>query len=265
MNFFFALASIIILYPILLVLPFKLNAKQKFILIIISLLISLTGILSKELFPLWQTLLIMVALAGLASLLISKRMPENIVQETIDKANHAKIVNTFISNDLVHNESIIEDKELYTRVETKVDRVVSDEDTMEDSILEELALLAEVEPYVSDNFIEIMDEDNIINVPANLEPIFEEIHSNLYAAATIESDDEDLLKFMELEELDVSGEAIEINTPVSSHYLSEIEKLLQEEENENDSFIDEKEKQSQVEENKSEPVKMKEIKFEKLY
>jgi hypothetical protein len=261
MNFFFALASIIILYPILLVLPFKLKAKQKFILIIISLLISITGILSRELVPFWETLLIMVALAGLASLLISNRMPENIVQVTIDKANHAKIVNTFISNDLVHNQSIIEDEEHSTRVKTKVVGVVSDKDTM----LEEVALLADVEPYVSDNFIEIMDEDNNINNPANLKPIYEEFHSNLYVAATIESGDEDLLKFEDLEELDVSGEAIEINTPVYSHYLSEIEKLLQEEENENDSFIDEKEKQTQVDETKNNPVKMKEIKLEKLY
>lgn len=263
MNFFFALASIIILYPILLVLPLRLKAKQKFILIIISLLISLTGILSKELFSFWQTLLIMVALAGLASVLISKRMPEAIVQVTIEKASHAKIANSSITNDLVKNQSIIEE-EHFTRVKTQVVEVASDEDTMEDALSEELDFLAEVKPYVSNNFIEIMVEDNNdIKDPAILESIYEELQSDLYVATTIESDDEDLLKFENLEKLDVSGKAIETNIPVSSHYLSEIEKLLQEEEN--DSFIEDKEKQTPVVETKNEPSEIKELKLEKLY
>lgn len=264
MNFFFALASIIILYPILLVLPLRLKAKQKFILIIISLLISLTGILSKELFSFWQTLLIMVALAGLASVLISKRMPEAIVQVTIEKASHAKIANSSITNDLVKNQSIIEEEEHFTRVKTQVVEVASDEDIMEDALSEELAFLAEVEPYVSNNFIELMVEDNNdIKDPAILESIYEELQSDLYVATTIESDDEDLLKFENLEKLDVSGKAIETNIPVSSHYLSEIEKLLQEEEN--DSFIEDKEKQTPVVETKNEPSEIKELKLEKLY
>jgi hypothetical protein len=265
MNFFFALASICILYPILIVLPFNLKAKKKFILIFISFLISLTGILSIELFPLWQTLLIMVVLAGLASILIGKRMPEDIAHVTIDKANYANIVNTSIFKDLVQNQSTLEKEEHFIRVETKVVGVVSaeEEDTIEDAILEELALLAEVQPYVSDNFIEIIGEDNNINNPTSIEPVYEELQSNLYVAATIESDNEDLLKFGDIEELDDSPEVMETSTPVSSHYLSEIEKLLQEEEN--DSIIEQKGKQFPVVETKNEPVKRNEIKLEKLY
>jgi hypothetical protein len=261
MNFFFALASICILYPILLVLPFNLKAKKKFILIFISFLISLTGILSIELFTLWQTLLIMVVLAGLASILIGKRMPEDIAHVTIDKANYANIVNTSISKDLVQNQSTSEKEEQFTRVETKVVGVVSAED--EDAILEELALLAEVQPYVSDNFIEITGEDNNIKNPASLEPVYEELQSNLYVAATIESDNEDLLKFGDIEALEDSGEVKETSTPVSSHYLSEIEKLLQEEEN--DSIIEQRGKQIPVVETKNVPVKRNEIILEKLY
>jgi hypothetical protein len=266
MNFFFALASICILYPILLVLPFNLNAKQKLILILISFLISITGILSIDVFPLWQTLLIMVVLAGLASILVGKRMPEDIAHVTIDHANYAKVVNTTIAKDLVQNQSTFEKEEHFTRVEeTKVVGVVSDEDeeTIEDAILEELALLAEVQPYVSDNFLEIIGEENTINNPASLESVYEELQPNIYAAATIESDDLDLLKFEEIEEQDDSEEAMKLNIPISLHYLSEIEKLLQEEEN--DSNIAQKVNELPLVETRKEPVKRNEIKLEKLY
>jgi hypothetical protein len=260
MNIFFALASSIIVYPILFVLPLRLKVKQKFILIIISLLISFIGILSKNLFPFWQALLIMVALAGVVSVLIGKRMPEEVVPVTIEKVNYVNIANSSINYDLLQEQSILEEEQ-FTRVETQAVEVGSDEygKAMDDALIEELTFLEEVEPYVLGDFIE---DNNDINNQTTLETIYEELHSNLYVAATIESDDEDLLRFEDLEEPENLEKSTESNIPVSSHYLSEIEKLLQEEEN--DRFIGEKEKLAPIVEVKHEPSKLKEIKLEKL-
>jgi hypothetical protein len=78
MNFLFALVSVFIIFPILLLLPVGINAKQKFFLLMISLVISLAGILSKYVMPFWQTALLMLALSSLVSILLNKRMSETI-------------------------------------------------------------------------------------------------------------------------------------------------------------------------------------------
>jgi hypothetical protein len=83
MNFLFALVSVFIIFPILLLLPVRINAKQKFFLLMISLVISLAGILSKYVMPFWQTALLMIALSSSISILLNKRMSETIQSEDV--------------------------------------------------------------------------------------------------------------------------------------------------------------------------------------
>jgi hypothetical protein len=91
MNFLFALVSVFIIFPILLLLPVGINAKQKFFLLMISLVISLAGILSKYVMPFWQTALLMLALSSLVSILLNKRMSESIQSEDVVYENLSEI------------------------------------------------------------------------------------------------------------------------------------------------------------------------------
>jgi hypothetical protein len=91
MNFLFALVSVFIIFPILLLLPVGINAKQKFSLLMISLVISLAGILSKYVMPFWQTALLMLALSSLVSILLNKRMSETLQSEDAVYENFNKM------------------------------------------------------------------------------------------------------------------------------------------------------------------------------
>jgi hypothetical protein len=261
MSLLFALASILIVYPILFVLPFGLKAKQKFILLIISLVISLVGILSKDVFSYWKTILVMVALAGLSSILVSKRMTED-----SDIASHYPIVK--------HSIHDLDDEELVSNVEVSIhDRIEDNEELSDHSWIEnteeleqEFVIEQEILPFLSDRLINQI-ETNEIQSDEEIETFLEEIHTERLVAAAIEEDNDEL-KMDEIENLEdfLLEELTEISLPEeiekvdssnsSNHYLSEIEKLLEEEEAEDFRV---------TEEPKTNPPPLKEIKLEKLY
>jgi hypothetical protein len=250
MNIVFALVSVIILYPILFVLPFRIKAKQKLFLLIISLLISIVGILSVNLIPFWQTLVLMGALAGLASIFVSKRMPENTVKIPDER-------NEFFQKKRLFNKehSTNEQSNLYELNELANIKVEPVED------MEDLASTFDIEPFDTVNL-----DENIEQIENSVEEIYdslyEELHSDLFAAATLEKieEDDDIEK---LENIEENIKIIDIDQPESKQYLSEIEKLLLEEEF--NSLIEKEEKVNPIVRIKDVPVQKKEIKLEELY
>jgi hypothetical protein len=250
MNIVFALVSIIFLYPILFVLPFRIKAKQKLFLLIISVLISIVGILSVKLFPFWQTLLIMVALAGLASILVSKRMPENAVIKSDEREE------IFRETRLFNNEHYINDQSNIAEINDPFTVQVEPGEDMED-----LVSILDIESLVAGNRNETIEQIDS-SVEETYESLYEELHSDLFAAATLESIEEE----MDIEKLDNLGEnihTIDIIQPESTLYLSEIEKLLLEEEI--NSLTEKEGKVTPIVEIKDVLSQRKEIKLEKLY
>jgi hypothetical protein len=265
MNTLFAIIAFILIYPIIWIMPFRIKAKQKFLLLIIALFISLTGIASKNILPFWQTIVIMVAFAGLASILISKRMTN--IEDSLPFSQEKE--NTYFESISTINSTIDQDEKVVG--EEKVFFLNEKDEIVED--LENTSLAIEVE---SDHLIvgniqekithnEIEDDDFI-------DAIYDELQAKLYVASTLENNEkfegiEGLIEFEEfsLEEPELTnGNISQIDTVTveSSQYLSEIEKLLQEEENESLIVIEEKVKTVSE---KEQPIDFKKIKLEKLY
>lgn len=253
MNIVFALASMIIIYPIIFVLPLRIKSKQKLFLLMIALLISMIGILSKNLIPFWQTLLIMVALSGLISILVTKRIPEIKVTQSIEHDKILQDSNLFTSDQ--SNKSQFSLKEINERL----NQIIEPMDEIKEE--EEIVLSQEIKPIVVEDVSQSNEQtETIVDEP--LEPFYEEFYSDMFAAATVESV-EDEIEYKDRKKVEEATELKEIDKIESSQYLSEIEKLLQDEEFE--SLIVKDEKVNQVVVNQIEPAQIKEIKLEKLY
>jgi hypothetical protein len=161
MNFLFALVSVFIIFPILLLLPVRINAKQKFFLLMISLVISLAGILSKYVMPFWQTALLMIALSSLISILLSKRMSETIqfedaVYENLNEMEGDNPSNVFKDVFLIKQEKVIASKADIEKLltEVNVDNFVSEMDIASYASENENASLVtenEVDSFVIEN------------------------------------------------------------------------------------------------------------------
>lgn len=251
MKIVFALVSIIIVYPILFVLPVRINVKQKLLLLIISLLISLLGTFSVNIIPFWQTLLLMVALAGLASILVSKRMPENNVKISDEREELLQEPRLFI------NEHLNNEQPDLNQINEKISLKVEDKKATVD-----LVAITDIEPLVIGNMTEtIAQTDNLVE--ETYESLYDELHSDLFVAATIELENEEI----EMEMLDNKEEninSLDINQLESLQYLSEIEKLLLEEEI--NSLIEKKEeKVTPLVGEKEILTQNREVKLEKLY
>jgi hypothetical protein len=265
MNTLFAIIAFILIYPIIWIMPFRIKAKQKFLLLIIALFISLTGIASKNILPFWQTIVIMVALAGLASILISKRM-ENI-EDSVPSSQ--KKENTYFESISTINSTIDQDEKVIE--EEKVFFLNEKDEIIED--LKDTSLAIEVE---SDHLIvgNIQEKITLNEIDDDvIDTIYDELQAELYVASTLENNEkfegiEGLIEFEEFsfEEPELTNGKISKIDPVtveSSQYLSEIEKLLQEEENE--SLIVLEEEKVKTVSDKEQLIAIKEIKLEKLY
>jgi hypothetical protein len=265
MNILFALLSIIIIYPIIFVLPIGIKGKPKLFLLMISISISILGILSKNIIPLWQTILIMGALAGLSTILISKRMTEDIPVKSTDQKD-------FLPTKVFNDSNLMEEKSNHD--DSTLVLVNEKKDFVEDLFQQEeeefdFDFDVEHEPLVSvipDNILdlnEILDEQS-------LEFLYEELNASSYEAAVAQEPEESIFEFEELEELvemqefenpiEPDGSQDKVEQPVTSQYLSEIEKLLLDEE-ENESLIETSSTPNNVVKEKP----LKEIKLEKLY
>jgi hypothetical protein len=270
MSIIFAMASIILVYPILSALPLRLTAKQRFLIVGISLIISITGILALDLLATWQALLLMVALAFLVTILISKRIPEEEVKTVETHIQESRLGS---SKDMIEEDSVI-----VKTISNKENELADDVNFEEEEGLEELVSMLQFDTQVTSSKI---DEDEIKNEEIE-DYLNNELQSHLYVAASVGSDIEDVIdhenvielnsvnlseEFEDLKELEGFNDRKELNEDKASavmdtsSYLSEIEKLLLEEEN--DSLLDIEDKPMQKVEEKEQSTK--EFKLDKLY
>ena len=77
-SLIFALVSLILLVPILIILPLGLKARGKFTVIAVSFLIAIIGLLANNTFLLWQSGLMVVLLAFLVAYILDKRLGNTI-------------------------------------------------------------------------------------------------------------------------------------------------------------------------------------------
>jgi hypothetical protein len=269
-NIIFALASIILVYPIFSALPLRLTAKQRLLIVGISLIISITGIVALDLFATWQALLLMVALAFLVTILISKRIPEEEIRTVETDIQEFRLGNP--------KDVIAEGHVIVKTIFNKENEIAENVNFEEEDGLEELASILPFDTQLTNSNI----NDDEINYKEIEDYLNNELQSHLNVAASVGSDIEDVIahenvfeieivnqsenpeNFIELEgfndfkELNEDKVATEMGM---SSYLSEIEKLLLEEEIE--SLPDKEDKPMQKVEEKEQATN--EFKLDKLY
>lgn len=253
MNILFAIVFTLIIYPIIYFLPIRFSAKQKFLLLLISLLISLVGILSKNVIPFWQTILLMIAFVGLATIFISKRMAE-ITQNEPTFYDEIGIYNTNTSD--FSKSFLAEKKETYIEdiIEEIEARELKENNEIEDIVSEEInekvySFEEIFEPLSAEKISELYWEEEIIE-EQSIGPKSEELYVDLYVSAAKEIDKE----LEELEVFEAQKKSVETKQNNTSEYLSEIERLLNEEET-----------SVTINEHSTKPSTLKEFKLEKLF
>jgi hypothetical protein len=73
-SFLWAIGSLLILVPIIYFLPLGITLRGKWLVIIISFILGLTGLLAKTIFPLWKTILMLLLLMGIVVYFIEKKL-----------------------------------------------------------------------------------------------------------------------------------------------------------------------------------------------
>lgn len=244
MTFLMAIVSIVIVYPIIYFLPFGLKAKQKSLLLIISLLISLVGILSKNVFSSWQIVLLMFALISLSTILISKRMvidndPQKMTQDMIS-ARVQESVSPYLHID--EEEELVDETLFFQKNNADEKQDIN----FNEHELEYEDIFPPVAAALSEDEINAQDELTLIEQSYFL---MDELESESYRTDSTEFEvDLDEINIDYKKELDKDDS--ETN---ESYYLAEIEKLMEEE------------WQSEpIKPDETQP-KLKEIKLEKLY
>lgn len=228
MNILFALVSIFFIYPILYFLPVRMNGKQKFFLLMLSLFIALTGILSINILPLWQTMLMMLALVGLLTIVINKRMPETIPYE-----NNTLIDNQLELRELHVSKSLLNDSALdVPKIHIYQEHLEKVEDEIIDDYLKED--ISKFEEFLDPQFLEksevIFEEFEIHEDNPTIDSFYEELETNLFVESKEKLEDEmdeylsDIERLLKEEEIETS--MIKADLPTSDLKKMKLEKLF---------------------------------------
>lgn len=221
--FLFAIASLIILTPIVLLFPIGFTKKWKIVLIGSAFLLGNLGMIASIQFPFYQTILILVLLIGLLSLLLEKRIGNPSLTETDSKF-------------IVHKNFPLE-KENIHKVEEEKPRVAIEFDPPKAALVNEVAVTTELaKEKENDNNMELeyfhnvkkeLDDEIRLNKQRMNEP---EIIDN---SLDIDEDVSFLTnRAINFSEIDPSLSIIEQEKNNSEpSYMSEIEKLIEEEDN----------------------------------
>lgn len=172
-----ALLSLVIVVPVMYLLPLGLSNRGKFITIGLALCVSAIGILSRELFPIWQSILIMLLFLIIASYFLMKNwsnvlfelseevaesVTEN-VQETIEVKDSKATTNSVIEEeDIITYVSNINSEEILINEENvTLDKTVDSLDVELDlDVIEKLELTEQEEAiYPSVEEQEILDKE----------------------------------------------------------------------------------------------------------
>ncbi len=175
-----ALLSLIIVVPVMYLLPLGLSNRGKFIIIGLALCVSAIGILSRELFPIWQSILIMLLFLIIASYFmmknwsnvlfeLSEEVAESVtenVQETIEVKDSKATTNSVIEEeDIITYVSNINSEEILINEENvTLDKTVDSLDVELDlDVIEKLELTEQEEaiyPSVEEEEILVQELDD---------------------------------------------------------------------------------------------------------
>lgn len=226
-----ALVSLIILVPIIYFLPLGLKVSGKLILIFISFCIANIGLLAKNTFPLWQSGLLVLVLVLLVAYILDKRLGRAIYLTDQNGIDEDANINEFetkkeesILAKQVIDENLIEENRntdvTHSESEQKEEEIVQ----LEDEYLEEIFFEDEKKGTENETSEEIADIITEVTPPLDDVEIIEDLD--------MEEMDEDLSSLLDqstLEDLrEVDGDS-EVEDK-ESQFLSEIEMLLEENE-----------------------------------
>ncbi|MGX6442936.1 hypothetical protein ACWM35_06850 [Neobacillus sp. K501] len=201
-SFLWAIGSLLILVPIIYFLPLGITLRGKWLVIIISFILGLTGLLAKTIFPLWKTILMLLLLMGIVVYFIEKKLGTVLFLSETHIPGNEKEFDSY--------EEEIEDWE------------ISEKQVEKSSTKEELEVLPE-------NDLEIDKDESFI------EPIFEPALP--VASTSVEKENEQLVDWDEdisfiqdrnqlLEDQVNSFEEIDL-TPKEDSEMAEFEELME--------------------------------------
>lgn len=222
-----ALVSLVILVPIIYFLPLGLKVGGKIILIVLSFCIANIGILAKNNFPLWQSVLLVLLLLILVSYILDKRLgkalylanDQEIEEEIGNTAPKAVKLSSRLSESSVDDSKAILKMEELSNLSSPPDKQENLKPANDDIYLEEIV-------FEDEKDSEQNDQSN------------EEKHNKPMEAET--ESNEEVLQEEELSELMERSEPKELNDEDGQkevpsddnevHYMAEIEKLIEEDE-----------------------------------
>lgn len=226
-NYLFALASLIILVPLLYILPIGFSKKGKFIIITTSFLLATLGLLANMIFVWWQIALLILTLVILSSFLLEKKIHHLLFVEQVDGTVKSDATSDYLpeenlqdnlnkvddQNKLSVESEVLEEKVLYSKgdvvtfhneqtinsVHDSLVAVHNDDETSNDEVVEEITNEAVIEPLA------ILEENDELEQLLEISPI------NLEQKEIVE---------------DTFEETIEIENDANLGYMSELEKLI---------------------------------------
>lgn len=200
-SFLWAIGSLVILVPLIYFLPLGISLRGKWLVIIISFILGLTGLLAKGIFPLWKTILMLLLLLGIVVYFIDKKLGGLLF--------------------LPEGSSPGKDEDYDPQMEEIEDWEISEIQVEKFSTKEELKSLTEDNPEISkdDNFIEPISEPVLPTVAAYMENESEQLKDWNEDISFIQNRNQ-LLEAKDdfIEEMDL--------TPKENPYETEFEELL---------------------------------------
>ncbi len=192
-NYLFALASLIIIVPLLHIIPLGFSRKGKFIIITTSLSLATLGLLANTILGWWQIALLILTLVIISSFLLDRKIHHLLFVEQVDSIEKSAVNSDYLSKDYLQDKlnKVNDQNKLNVGSELLEEKILySEGDVTKEADVEPLALLEE-----NDELEQLLEIS-----PINLEQ--EEIVED-----TVEA-------------------TIEIGNDANLGYMSELEKLI---------------------------------------
>ncbi|MBY0123968.1 hypothetical protein [Bacillus sp. S/N-304-OC-R1] len=216
-TFLFAIASVIILTPIMMFLPFGFSKKLRLGISGSAFLLANVGLLAVIQFSLYQTILILVLLIGLISLLLEKRIGNSKQSEIVPKEKVFKMVP--LEKEILHTDQ--EKLKVTIEVDSPVPSLVDEVAATVELVQAEQDVPAKIENF------HVQEKEREAKVQTVEQKIIE--HEIIEDSLDIDEDVSFLTnRAISLEEVEQTNPMIEQmeNNPENA-YMSEIEKLIE--------------------------------------
>lgn len=226
-NYLFALASLIIIVPLLHILPLGFSRKGKFIIIATSFSLATLGLLANTILGLWQIALLILTLVIISSFLLDRKIHHLLFVEQVDGIEKSVVISDYLSKDhLQDNLNKVDDQNKLS---------------VESEVLEEKVLYSEGEVVAFHNEQTInFDHDSHIAVQTDNETSNDEEVEEITKEADVEplallEENDELEQLLEISSINLEQEeivedtveaTIEIENDADLDYMSELEKLI---------------------------------------